>query len=215
MKGSGLPALAAVSVSSISMASTSVSSTSASGSSASGGSAPWDPAPSVTTSLAASALLAASLLLAASPARAADVCAAADLVRVSTLLGGAPKRNAPAEPQLDKAAGITGSGCQYLRDRATVVLLLIDYKSPADASRQMASVRLAEGFDIGNPKLTEERAAGADQAALISGDAGALAFVVRRGARVTMAGNGGAPLADTAVRRENLRALAIGAQTAK
>ncbi len=163
----------------------------------------------------ASALLAVSLLLAAPPAHAADVCAAADLVRVSTLLGGTPKRSTPAEPEFDKAAGVTGSGCQYLRDRATVVMLLIDYKSPADASRQMASVRLTEGFDIGNPKLTEERAAGADQAALITGDAGALAFVVRRGARITMAGNGGAPLADSAVRRENLRALAIGTQTAK
>lgn len=162
----------------------------------------------------APALLAAALSC-GSPARGADVCAATDLVRVSTLLGGTPKRSAPVEPELEKVGGVTGSGCQYLRDRAAVVMLLVDYRSSADASRQMASMRLAGGLDIGSPKLTEERAAGADQAALINGDAGALAFVVRRGARVTMAGNGGAPLAEAALRRENLRALAVGVQTAK
>lgn len=88
--------------------------------------------------------------------RAADVCSLLTRAEAAEVLGQAVEQVVPAAPQRDEDSGGQLSFCTYRNAKAAVVVSVVEFRSAAEARKQLSQNLVQGRMDGDESKVTEE-----------------------------------------------------------
>ena len=147
------------------------------------------------------------LMLANTAANAADPCALLTKGDAAALLGQPVAAVVPAGPQRDEDSGGQLTYCTYRGASLAVVVSVVDFKSEAEARKQLDANLVRERMDAEDAKVTEEPGLGERAFFGASGNGAMVAFLKKN--KVVGIALGGAKAPAAAASKPQLKSSAL------